>query len=181
MKLSTPCLLAAFIALPHAATASGFLNTRIESDGQKLVLIPTEGLPFPAPMLDGQDSFDHPAVSPNRQYAGWLALFPDRGASYSQPLYLVVLSTERKRRDFKPPFGMVFGWCFSKDSTAVVYRHEFPHGITPIGFEMRRLKDGRLLRRVELPPAGPDADPAAAVRAAAPAWTRCAQEPFAAR
>lgn len=181
MKISTPCLLAAIIALPNAATASGFLSTRIESDGQTLVLIPTEGRPFLAPTLDGQDSFDDPAVSPNRQYAGWLALFPDRGASYSQPLYLVVLSTERKRREFKPPFGMVFGWCFSKDSSAVVYRHEFPHGITPTGFEMRRLTDGRLLRRVELPPVGPDADPAAAVRAAAPAWTRCAQEAFAAR
>jgi len=71
---------------------------------------------------------------------------------------------------------MIFGWCFAKNASAVVYRYQFPHGVTPIGFDMRRLKDGRLLRRVLLGPVKPDEDETAVVRAKAPAWTGCVRD-----
>jgi hypothetical protein len=162
------------VGLALSARAAEFIEVRVEEHGEKLKIVERDGTTFSAPKIEDQDSFEKPSVSNNRRYAGWLALFPNRGASYSQPIYLVVMDTSRRTRRFSGDFGMVFGWCFAKNSNAVIYRYQFPHGETPIGFDMRRLMDGKLLRRSQLEPIKPDDE--SDVRVKAPAWTRCAQD-----
>jgi hypothetical protein len=88
----------------------------------------------------------------------------------------VVLDASKQTKRFKGDFGMVYGWCFTKDSAAVVYKYQFSHGISPIGFEMRRLRDGKILRRFRLEPMKPDDYEDQVIRARAPAWTKCAQQ-----
>ena len=105
-----------------------------------------------------------------------LPLYPNHGASYSQPLHVVVLDASKRIHQFSGHFGMVFSWCFTQESDAVVYRLTFPHGLTPVGFEMRRIKDGKLLRSFLLDPISPDKDESKVIRTKAPSWTRCAQD-----
>lgn len=161
--------------------AAQFSSVTLNSDGSELSVLRTDGTAFAVPKSGSQDEFRKPAVSADGRYAGWLALYPNQGASYSQPLYLAVLDTSGKVRRFSGDFGMVYGWCFAPDSDAVIYQYQFPHGATPIGFEMRRLKGGKLIRRVEIEPVAPSADEAQAVRTKTPAWTACAQRSAAAQ
>ena len=72
-------------------------------------------------------------------------MFPDRGASYSQPIYLVVTDTHNRLKRFSGNFRTAFAWCFAGEGRAVVYKYMFPHGITSVGFEMRRIFDGHYL------------------------------------
>jgi hypothetical protein len=162
------------VTLPTRATE--FTGIRLGEHGGKLTIIERGGAALLAPKIDDQDGFAKPDVSDNHRYAGWLELFPNRGASYSQPIGLAVMDTSKRIRRFSGDFGMVFGWCFTKDSNAVIYRYQFPHGQTPTGFDMRRLKDGKLLRRFLLEPIKSDEDESQLIRAKAPAWTRCAHE-----
>jgi uncharacterized protein GlcG (DUF336 family) len=168
----------AFVMLAIAAArcdASDFAEALLQDEGHTLVLVRADGSRSSAPKLEDQDSFVAPAVASNHQYAGWLAMFPDRGASYSLPLYLVVTDTRSRVKRFSGGFGMVFSWCFAGGGQAVVYKSMFPHGVTPVGFEMRRISDGRLLRRILLEPirGGMDEDETLAKRV--PSWARCAQ------
>ena len=172
----TTLLLSAACSIALSARAAEFLEARIDDSGSRLTVVRSDGPTFSAPKFEDQDGIDKPAVSSNHRYAGWLALFPNQGASYSQPLYLVVLDSSKRTRRFTGDFGMMFGWCFVRGSDAVVYRYQFPHGMTPIGFDMRRLKDGKLLRRVLVEPIKPEEDESQVIRAKAPAWTRCAQD-----
>ena len=180
MKIA-PLLLFTGLAIALSAEATEFSNAELEDNGAKLTLFQSDGSSFLAPMLTGQDSFDVPLVSSNHQYAGWLALYPDQGASYSQPVHVVVFDTSKRIYRFSGDFGLVFGWCFTKGSDAVVYRFTFPHGATSVGFEMRRIKDGKLLRRFLLDPTSQNEDEQRVVRAKAPIWTRCAQDGAAAQ
>ncbi|WP_292432637.1 hypothetical protein [Methylobacter sp.] len=177
----TALILSVACSIAFSARAAEFLEARIDDSGSRLTVVRSDGATFSAPKFEDQDSFDKPAVSSNHGYVGWLALFPNQGASYSQPLYLVVLDSSKRARRFAGDFGMVFGWCFVKGSDTVVYRYQFPHGVTPIGFDMRRLKDGKLLRRVRVQPIKPDEDESQVIRAKVPAWTRCAQDGAAAK
>jgi hypothetical protein len=171
----TPRLFLAVVAVSLSVEAAEFRDIRLEEDGSTLNIVRSDGVTFAAPKFEDQDSFWMPRVSSNRRYAGWLALFPNRGASYSQPLDLVILDVSNQIRHYGGNFGMVFGWCFSESSSAVIYRYQFPHGATPTGFDMRRLKDGKLLRRIQLEPTKPDEDEFQLIRARAPAWTKCAR------
>jgi len=168
------------VGVALSAGAAEFVEVRVEEHGGKLRIIEPDGATFLAPKMEDQDGFEKPGVSNDHRHAGWLALFPNRGASYSQPLYVVVLDASKRTRRFSGAFGMVFGWCFAKNSNAVIYKYQFPHGETSIGFDMRRLKDGKLLHRFRLEPIQPDEDASQVIRAKAPAWTRCAQESAAA-
>ncbi|NMG30068.1 hypothetical protein [Aromatoleum evansii] len=172
--ISLTLLLTAGVTL--SARAAEFIGVRIDEEGGKLTLIERGGSTLLAPRFGDQDGFDKPGISENHRYAGWLALFPNRGASYSQPIELVVMDTSKHTRRFSGNFGMVFGWCFAENSDAVIYRYQFPHGATPIGFDMRRLKDGKLLRRALVEPVNSDEDESEVIRTKAPVWTRCAQE-----
>jgi hypothetical protein len=171
-----PLHLLAMVGVTLPARATEFTGIRLGEHGGKLAIIERGGAALLAPKIDDQDGFAKPGVSDNHRYAGWLELFPNRGASYSQPMGLAVMDTSKRIRRFSGHFGMVFGWCFTKDSNAVIYRYQFPHGQTPTGFDMRRLKDGKLLRRFLLEPIESDEDESQLIRAKAPAWTRCAHE-----
>ncbi|WP_263515878.1 hypothetical protein [Paucibacter sp. DJ2R-2] len=181
MNIPQFLILAATALASLSVQAAGFSAIQLESDGSKLKVLRTDGRALSAPKFDNQDGFEKPAISADWRHVGWLALYPDQGASYSQPIELVVLGASNKIRRFAGHFGMVYQWCFSPRSDAVVYRYQFPHGSTPIGFEMRRLSDGKLIQRVKLEPVPPDDDEAAVIHAKAPAWTRCAQRGAAAK
>lgn len=170
--------LAVSLALPNLAYAgaSPFVRAELLSNGATLSLQRHDGSKFVAPKFDDQDFFDKPAIASNFSYVGWLALFPDRGASYSQPLYLVILDWSNRVHRFQGKYGMVFGWCFTEDGRSVVYEYSFPHGTTPIGFDMRRIEDGKLLRRFELAPIAPKDDEDAVLQAKTPRWARCAEK-----
>lgn len=177
MRLASAFLWVIMLGITRLAQAVEFMESRVENDGRTLMLVARGGATLIAPKIDDQDSFGKPGVSNDHRYAGWLALFPNRGASYAQPLYLVVLSDSNQIQRLSGDFGMVYGWCFTRNN-AVVYMYEFPHGLTPIGFDMRRLGDGKLLRRARIEPIDPDSDIPLHqyLRDKAPAWTRCAQE-----
>jgi len=112
-------------------------------------------------------------ASSDSRLAGWLALYPNLGASYSQPLHLVVVDTENRIHRFAGDFGLVWDWCFTRDSRAVVYRYRFSHGVSPIGIDLRRIADGKLIRHFELAPVAPDVDEDLAIERQAPAWAAC--------
>lgn len=164
------------LAIPHLAFAgsSAFARAELFSTGATLSLQRHDGSKLVAPKFDDQDSFDEPAIASNSSYVGWLALFPDRGASYSQPLYLVILDRTNRVHRFEGKFGMVFGWCFTEDGRSVVYTYSFPHGMTSIAFDMRRIDDEKLLRRFELGPIAPEDDDDAVLQAKIPRWATCA-------
>ena len=168
--------LAVFLSLPHLAFAGSSLFARAEllSNRAALSLQRHDGSEFVAPKFDDQDFFDKPAIASNSAYVGWLALFPDRGASYPQPLYLVILDRFNRVHRFEGNFGMVFGWCFTEDGRSVVYEYSFPHGMTPITFDMRRIDDEKLLHRFELDPIAHEDDEDAIFQAKIPGWARCA-------
>jgi hypothetical protein len=162
------------VALP--VQAAEFNDIRLEADGTKLTVLQADGKILTAPKDDDQDGFAKPAISVDHQHAGWLAEFPDQGTSYSQPLYLVVLDSSGRAQRFSGAFGMVLGWCFVAGSDAVVYQYQFPHGTTPVGFDMRRLKDGKLLHRALIAAAKSDEDESEAARTKVPPWAQCAQK-----
>lgn len=159
------------------ANASGqhdrFTHALSDQDGGALRLYRADGSQSAAPKLEEQDAFGKPAVASNGRYAGWLALFPNQGASYSQPLYLVVMDTSNHLQAFRSDFGMVFSWCFSPRGTEVIFQSSFPHGPTPVEFQMRRISDGRLLRRFTLPENESLQNEEAASHQQLPSWTRC--------
>jgi hypothetical protein len=163
-----------WVAIP--CQAGEFQGVRLFNDGASLEITSVHGKAVPAPKLGTQDGFDQPALSPDRRYVGWLAMYPGRGASYSQPVELVVMDEARRLHRFFGEWGMVYGWCFAPGGRAVIYRYSFSHGDQTPGFDMRRIEDGRLLKRYRMPDVGVDVDLAAAVRAEAPSWTRCAQQ-----
>lgn len=151
-----------------------FVRASLERDGGLLQLQRADGSQSTAPKLEEQDSFEKPAIASNQRYVGWLALFPNQGASYSQPLYLVVMDTSNRLQRFKSDFGMVFDWCFSPRGTEVVFRSEFPHGATPVEFEMHRISDGKLLRRFEVPESASLHDEEPTRHQPFPSWAKCA-------
>jgi hypothetical protein len=160
------------------AGASGqenrFVHASLERNGGRLLLQRADGSQSAAPKLEGQDSFGEPAIASNRRYAGWLAIDSNHGASSSQPLYLVVMDGSNRLHRFRSDFGMVFGWCFSRRGTEVVFRSEFPHGPSPVEYQMRRISDGKLLRRFKVGESSmPDGEEATRPQPR-PSWAKCA-------
>jgi len=168
-------LLLAFLILPcvgASAQENGFTQAVLDRDGELLWLHRADGSQTAAPMLEDQDAFEAPAVASDRRHAGWLALFPNHGASYSQPPYLMVMDTSNHLQRFRSDFGMVFKWCFTTGGKEVVFQSSFPHGPTPVEFEMRRISDGRQLRRFTLPQ-NSLRDDSNTPRKPVPSWANC--------
>jgi hypothetical protein len=174
MKVVAAFLFCCAMQWPALAAPPAFARAELLDEGASLNLHRDDGSSSPAPLLEDQDAFDKPAVARNGKYVGWLALYPDRGASYLQPIYLVVTDGANRINRFRSNFGMVFGWCFTPDSQAVVFESAFPHGMTPNALEMRRIDDGKLLRRFDLDPVGPDEAQEDVLLAKAPKWAMCA-------
>lgn len=168
--------LLALLFLPFAAHAAAFGGAELKNEGARLVITQSDNTQSDAPLLGDQDGFDKPHIAPDGKSVGWLALYPNLGASYSQPLELVILDDAWRLHRFAGSFGMVYAWCFNAHGDAVVFKYQFPHGATPIAFDMRRISDGRLLKHITLTPLAPDEDEATVVRQRAPKWTSCAQD-----
>ena len=169
--------ISAFLAVLFLATncyAQTFSSASLVKGGTELVLKRVDGKVSVAPRFEEQDKFSQPRIAPDGRTAGWLALYPDLGASYSQPLALVLLDQTNRVQRFRGEFGMVHGWCFVDAGTAVVLMYSFPHGITPIGYDKRRIRDGRLLARRQLEPIPAEDDEAAVLSGRTPAWAKCA-------
>jgi hypothetical protein len=176
MRLVAALLLCLAMSCSALAASPSFARAELLGEGTVLRLDRSDGSTAPAPRLEDQDSFGKPSVARNSKYVGWLALYPERGASYSQPLALVVMDRSNRIHRFSGAFGMVFGWCFTPESHAVVFKYAFPHGMTPVAFDMRRIEDGRLLRHFALDPVRPDADQDQVLQTKAPRWALCAQK-----
>lgn len=166
----------AFLFFPFAGQAATFLLAELKNEGARLLITRTDNTQTEAPAFKDQDGFAKPRIAPGGKSVGWLALYPNLGASYSQSLELVVLDDAQRLHRFAGNFGMVYAWCFNVRGDAVVFKYQFPHGSTPIAFDMRRVSDGHLLRHTTLDPIGPDEDEKTVVRNRAPKWTSCAQD-----
>lgn len=153
--------------------AGEFASARLLGDGRELELTRQGEPPAAAPRFEDQDGFAQPALAPDKRHVGWLALYPDLGASYSQPLELVVIDASLRVRRYRGKFGLVFGWCFADAGRAVVFMYNFAHGITPVAFEKRRVDNGRLLAHVQLAPIPAGEDETEQLRRRTPAWARC--------
>jgi hypothetical protein len=175
MVKRTWLLVLAMLGAVPAADAAEFRSAQLGANGVALTFLRSDGSTFSAPKDEGQDGFASPGISRNHRYAAWVALYRDHGATYSQPLELAVADSSGRIHRFSGRFGMIFGWCFAEKSGAVVYRFAFPHGATPVAFEMRRISDRKLLRSFQLPAEGPSQDEDPPIRPSAPAWTTCTQ------
>src|SRR6188472_1189424 len=100
MQRAVACVFVMLAGTAAHCHASGFAEALLEDEGHALVLVRQDGSRSSAPKLEDQDSFAAPAIASNHQYAGWLAMFPDRGASYSQPIYLVVTDSRNRLKRF---------------------------------------------------------------------------------
>lgn len=161
--------IAGWLVVLPAASAVDFTGVRLAEDQGELVISLSDGSSFTAPKLDDQDGFEQPQVSRDGKHAAWLARFPDLGASYSQPLYLVVIDRSRRLHRYAGNFGLVSRWCFGPGES-VVYAFSFAHGASPTVFERRRIADGQGLGRYEIPEETPSGSP---LLEKAPRWLRC--------
>lgn len=157
--------------------AQDFTAATISADESTLVLRRAGGEAVLAPKFEDQDQFRRAAVAPDGGTVGWLALYPGRSGSYSQPLSLVVLDRSNRIQRFQGAFGMVYEWCFTDAGASVTFMYSFPHGVTPVGFDKRRLRDGKLLARTQLDPIPAGEHEGDILRRRAPAWAKCAVWP----
>ena len=165
--------LSALLLLIVALSAHGnvfFDSPSVTAEGQDLKYRDASGRIHTSPRVEGQVRFSGPRVSANGRFLGWLAEFPTCCTSYPVALQLVVMDKGKRLTTFSGPQA-IFGWCFSPNSRAVVYRQEALHGPTDHVFEMRSVRSGNLIRRFVLPLQGPESQ---AQRGQLPNWAKCA-------
>ena len=170
MTLRTLLAMAMALAATFSANAVEYKDVSLSGDGSELIIATADGSTFKAPRFEDQDTFDAPNVSPGGRYVGWLAQYPDRGATYSQPLYLMVMDRNRRVHRFFGGLGFVHRWCFWPRRNAVVYAYGFSHGQRSTWYELRRIDDERVLGRHEIP--DESLGNTKALRTA-PVWVRC--------
>jgi hypothetical protein len=152
---------------------ANFVNTLLGSaEIGNLVLQRADGSQLLAPKLDDQDSFSEAVVAKNGKYAGWLATYPNNGASFSMHQNLVVMDTNNRIRTFEGGYGIVSAWCFADGDTVLIYRLSDPDNRQPIGFQMRRIADGELLQNFTHY-SGDTVDKDTNVETSTPTWARC--------
>jgi hypothetical protein len=164
------CVAAAGMAIACWGWASGagwVRGVALSSEGKQLT-ISTEHGETNAPLLEGQVGFSKPGVSAGRSHVGWLALYQNCCTSYAIPMELVVMSQDGSVTRFEGQQA-TFGWCFSDKGKdlSVVYMRSPLHGGGVETFEMRRVRDGALLKRYER-------SIEIAETNAEPDWLRCA-------
>ncbi|MES2106342.1 MAG: hypothetical protein V4634_20145 [Pseudomonadota bacterium] len=159
----------ALLLCPFVAGAAGHQSAALTKDDSGLVLTATDGARFDAPGFPDQVGYSQPHIAPDGKYVGWLALYPNDGTSYPIPLKLVVLDQSRHLHTFTGIDISIFSWCFMQNSTAVMYMQSPLHFSDYRHFELRRLRDGRLLAKYDDPGSGANSKQ---VRKPAPAWVR---------
>ena len=159
-----------FVTAVAADADAQFATVSLAKDARTLEYQVANGRTSQAPMVKGQVEFASPKIGPAGAAIGWLAEFPGSNTSYPIPLQLVVMDQNNRIHTFSGPQA-IFSWCFSEGSSAVTFRQAALHGPTAQVFEMRRITDGKLLKRFALPWQGPDAEPS---DAKVLKWARCA-------
>lgn len=157
-------------AAATSASAGRFVTANVDPAQEHLVITTSDGRTIEPPKIPEQVGFDHPRISADGQYAGWLALYQNCCTSYPVPLTLVVLGQDGRRRLFRGP-AAIFGWCFVPSRKAVAYRQEVLHGSSSITFELRRIADGKLLSTFVQPGEMDTKEPG---HQRLPAWAQCA-------
>ncbi|HEX7499015.1 MAG TPA: hypothetical protein VF524_01795 [Polyangia bacterium] len=139
------------LLMPLAAFGqSPFVSFTLTDRGARLEILDHSGSSWLAPKQGDQVAFQAPKIAPGGLYAGWLALSSFCCTSYPIPLALIVLDTQGQLHAFQGQQA-TFGWCFERGGTAVAYKRAFLHGATPELYELRRIRDGALLRSFEVP------------------------------
>lgn len=159
-----------FLIAAASASAGKFVTANIDPAQKHLVITTSDGGTIEPPKISEQVGFDHPRISADGQYAGWLALHRNCCTSYPVPLTLVVLGQDGQRQLFRGP-AAIFGWCFVPSRKAVAYRQEVLHGPSDKTFELRRIADGKLLSTFVQPGEMVTKEPG---NQRLPAWAQCA-------
>lgn len=157
-----------------SAHAVQFEAATLSESGDTLTLSTRSGA-IPAPRTTSeQQGFSDAKVSSNRSLVGWLALTSNCCTSYPLPTSLVIFRDGRVVRSFveAPP---IWSWSFQEHNTAVAYRQEYPHGISPIIYKLRRISDGRSLGEFVCAPTEgnpPGTEPQYEYSLPVPSWVR---------
>jgi hypothetical protein len=142
------------VALSACSTGVTYTKVVVSVDEQLLTITSARGS-FPAPATEApQAGFSKPLISSDGRLVGWLALTQECCTSYPLPTSLIILKNDAVAQRFHeaPP---IWAWTFAKRNTAVLYRQEFPHG-PPIAFyTLRRISDGKVLRKFTCNPDQP--------------------------
>jgi hypothetical protein len=157
--------LAATLAIAlFAASVCAFEGFTLDADGKHASYRSASGARRELPRGTDQSGFSQVAISPDRNYIGWLALFPTCCTSYPVPLALVVMNRRGEVRKFDGAQA-TFAWCFF-GKAAVATRREPLHGPPLETYELWEIKTGR---RLAAHATGAEGD-----AAPLPAWARCA-------
>jgi hypothetical protein len=166
-------ILGAALALVAHGPRRVYSRATTSADGAELIVTKVDGSKLSVPKSEGQHAFGKPEVSRDGRYVAWLEMYSNY-ASDDLPVGVDVLDRSGRIQHFRGDFGGVFGWCFGEQGNTVIYTYSFPHGITPVAFDMRRLSDGKLLQRVSVGGEKPDESDDGLVRNTAPSWALCA-------
>ncbi len=177
--------LIALMLAPDCCQARNIQSFTLSDDGQHLTIVLSDKTSFSAPRdgsnnfvpVEQQEGFRDVFVSPNRQLIGWTATFPNLSMSYPVSLSLVIHDGVRVVRTLSNEWGIISSWHFSPDSRSVVYRTEFPHGLSPVEFRRVRIADGKTSAIFSCYP--PDPKQQVLKWSHPPKWTRASDLPCA--
>jgi hypothetical protein len=165
MKLLT---LITTLLIATSAHAGHFMGIAASDNDQSLT-ISTGDNSFSAPRTEPeQEGFRWPRVSSDGRFAGWIALQPNCCTSYPLPITLVILDKDNALHRFGDGLP-IWDWSFQRNNTAVAYRMRVAHGAAPVMYELRRIRDGKLLGQFECSADNLDTFVAARSKAV-PAW-----------
>lgn len=140
-----------FLVSLLAATAAhaGHFTDAAVPDNEQSLTISTAGHSFPAPRTEPeQTGFRSARVASNGRFVGWLALRPNCCTSYPLPTALVILDERHQLHRFEGG-PLIWDWSLQRHNTAVAYRMRVAHGAAPVIYELRRIRDAKLLGRYE--------------------------------
>lgn len=148
----------------HASTAqTSFRHAGLDSTGQLRVVLSTGQVLHPR-KDSAQVAFEQVALSADQRVVGWLALYPNCCTSYPIPLKLVLLRVDGGRTIISNALP-IWQWAFADNARNVVIRQTPVHGPAPMSYELRAVRDGRVLATAQTDSAG---------HGALPAWARAA-------
>jgi hypothetical protein len=150
---------AAFGAQAQQIAPESYRTATVTAD-TTLRIVTTTGRSIEIRPDTGQVGFDEPAVAPNRQAVGWLALYPnDCCTTYPIALELLVYSNGKLQR-FTGSLSFS-RWQFEANGAQVSFRQETVHGGMGVYYELHDVVTGNLLEAYD-----PD------VGRASPAWVQ---------
>jgi len=152
-------LLASLVTIVLASHSAGAAvsSFKLSDDELTLSIQLSDGSSFMAPHTNSEQAgFSNVQIAPNKRLIGWTVTFLNCCTSYPLPRSLVVHDGSRIVRIVGVEDLSIFEWQFSKDSQAIVYFRELPHGNSPRYFRWIRVCDGKVLGEFDCFPDDPD-------------------------